>query len=788
VRGFNPVGRVAATARLAMAIVGWSRTDHRYANLFWHVAIVSEEERGSWGLIMKRQSRKSCVEMLESRILLTVGGPVADAYSMSEDTTLIVGKNNGVIANDIGVTAIALGLPPENGVVLLSKNGSFGYQPNPNFVGQDIFTYRTKEQVELDSEESTTVTITVNQDTSDVDAVDDFYQIDQDTFLHVDAANGLLANDSYVKNVTSLVQKAQHGKVHLFANGSFNYTPNEGFYGIDTFVYRGVGRPGSDAATVSIFVLQTKVAPVAEDDFYQVDEDTTLIVNTPGVLGNDTDLNQNTLIVTVLDQPQHGSLILNEYGSFEYTPDANWYGEDQFNYTVSDGELTDSGNVIISVLPINDPPVAVDDYLVMNEDDSIVLDIALANDTDADADILTMGIIGEAPRNGALYFLNGQWIYEPDPNYYGNDSFTYEAQDNESNSAPATITIEVLSINDPPVASDELFGVLEDTPLTVDAPGVLLNDSDGNGENEPISAVLVNTTEHGTLLFNPDGSFTYIPDLNYFGTDSFQYLVNDGDLDSNVATTTLEIAPVDDPPVVNDDVYETDEDEVLVVEAPGVLANDVDIDQETLIATLIIGTEHGEILFNIDGSFAYSPDADWYGVDTFQYIASDENVETLIGWVTITVNPVNDIPHTQAESYETTTDELLTTTENDGVLANDYDVDGDILSVTLSEAPEFGTLFLATNGAFVYTPNTGYTGNDFFIYHVEDGNGGFADTSVMIIVREPSATFEFIPEGKAEILAVDAVFAQLGEKNIQTDLWSDLNDEDQIGEIEWHPI
>jgi hypothetical protein len=427
--------------------------------------------------------------------------------------------------------------------------------------------------------------------------------------------------------------------------------------------------------------------------------------------------------------------------------------------------------------------VAVDDYLTMNEDDIIVLDVALANDTDADADTLTIGMIGESPHNGVLQFLNGQWIYKPDPNYYGTDSFTYEAIDNDSNSAPATITIDILPINDPPVATGELFGVLEDTPLTVDAPGVLLNDTDGNGENEPLSAVLVNTTEHGTLLFNPDGSFTYTPDLNYFGTDSFQYLVNDGDLDSNVATTILEIAPVDDSPLVNNDAYEIDEDEVLVVEAPGVLENDVDIDQEMLIATLIIGTEHGEIIFNSDGSFAYMPDQDWFGVDTFQYIASDENVETLIGLVTITVNPVNDDPYVRADSYEITKDEVLTTTTVNGVLANDYDAENDVLFVTLSIAPEFGILSLATDGTFVYTPNTGYIGDDFFTYHVEDGNGGSAEASVMIAVREPSTeftsmAFTFVPEGTAEILATDTVFTQLGKRNTKTDIWFDLIESD----------
>ncbi|MBC7128925.1 MAG: tandem-95 repeat protein, partial [Thermoplasmatales archaeon] len=146
-------------------------------------------------------------------------------------------------------------------------------------------------------------------------------------------------------------------------------------------------------------------------------------------------------------------------------------------------------------------------------------------------------------------------------------------------------------INSPPVANNDYYSTNEDTQLVVNAPGVLGNDSDIDGDT--LTAILVSSPSHGSLTFNSNGSFTYTPDANYHGTDSFTYKANDGQADSNIATVYITINSVNDPPIANDDYYSTNEDTQLVVNAPGVLGNDSDIDGDTLTAILVSSPSHG---------------------------------------------------------------------------------------------------------------------------------------------------------------------------------------------------
>ncbi len=195
---------------------------------------------------------------------------------------------------------------------------------------------------------------------------------------------------------------------------------------------------------------------------------------------------------------------------------------------------------------------------------------------------------------------------------------------------------------DPPVAVDDAYTTDEDTPLTVAAPGVLGNDTDTDGD--PLTAVLDSTTSNGTLALNADGSFTYTPNADFSGTDSFTYFANDGTSNSNLATVNITVNLVNDPPVANDDAYTTDEDTPLTVAAPGVLGNDTDTDGDPLTAVLDSTTSNGTLALNADGSFTYTPNADFSGTDSFTYFANDGTSNSNLATVTITVNPVNDPP------------------------------------------------------------------------------------------------------------------------------------------------
>ena len=163
--------------------------------------------------------------------------------------------------------------------------------------------------------------------------------------------------------------------------------------------------------------------------------------------------------------------------------------------------------------------------------------------------------------------------------------------------------------NQAPVAAGDAYSTAEDTVLTVAAPGVLGNDSDPDGD--PLTAVLVSGPSHGSLTLNANGSFTYTPAADFAGSDSFTYRASDGTADSNVATVTITVTAVNDAPVAADDAYSTAEDTALTVRRAGVLGNDSDPDGDPLTAVLVSGPSHGTLTLNADGSFTYTPAADY---------------------------------------------------------------------------------------------------------------------------------------------------------------------------------
>src|SRR5204863_151259 len=142
-----------------------------------------------------------------------------------------------------------------------------------------------------------------------------------------------------------------------------------------------------------------------------------------------------------------------------------------------------------------------------------------------------------------------------------------------------------------PVAGNDAFSVNEDNTLTVAATGVLANDTDIDGN--PLTTVLATGPSNGTLTLNADGSFSYTPSANFNGSDSFTYRANDGAANSNLATVTITVNPVNDAPVAGNDTFSINEDTTLAVPAAGVLANDSDVDGNTLTAVLVSGPANG---------------------------------------------------------------------------------------------------------------------------------------------------------------------------------------------------
>jgi VCBS repeat-containing protein len=299
---------------------------------------------------------------------------------------------------------------------------------------------------------------------------------------------------------------------------------------------------------------------------------------------------------------------------------------------------------------------------------------------------------------------------------------------------PGIIPITQLSLvyslpNQAPVANDDAYSTDEDTTLNVAAPGVLGNDSDADGD--PLTAVLDTGPGNGTLTLNADGSFTYTPDSDFNGIDSFIYYANDGSADSNTATVTITVDAVNDPPVATDDAYATDEDTTLNIAAPGMLGNDSDPDGDPLTVVVVTVPQHGSGSIGSDGSLNYRPDANFSGSDTFSYKASDGTAESNISTVTITVNPIDDPPVAVDDSATTNEDTTVTIP----VLSNDSDIDGDALIVSGVTIPANGTVIDNGDGTVTYTPNANFNGTDSFSYKANDGIADSNTATVTITVN-----------------------------------------------------
>ena len=193
-----------------------------------------------------------------------------------------------------------------------------------------------------------------------------------------------------------------------------------------------------------------------------------------------------------------------------------------------------------------------------------------------------------------------------------------------------------------PVAFDDSYSVDEDSILNVNESGILSNDTDLEGDT--LNAVLVDSTTNGILALNANGSFRYTPNPDFNGADGFTYEANDGYDNSNIATVSITINPVNDAPVAFDDSYSVNENIVLNVIAPGVLGNDNDLEGDTLNAVLVGSTTNGILALNANGSFSYTPNSDFNGADSFTYKANDGYVNSGEATVTITVNSINEPP------------------------------------------------------------------------------------------------------------------------------------------------
>jgi len=514
--------------------------------------------------------------------------------------------------------------------------------------------------------------------------------------------------------------------------GSFSWTPT--YDQADTYTaVRFEVSDGNliDFEEITITVNNVNRVPVAKDDAYGINEDNILNVSAPGVLTNDSDDDLDTLTASLVTGtgPDNGTLILNANGSLSYTPAADFNGTDSFTYEVSDGQGgTATATVTITVTPVNDPPVATDDSATTPEDTPVTIAV-LANDSDVDVGD-TLSVTSVSDPSKATINEDNTVTYNPDPDFNGPASFTYEVSDGKGGIATATVTIDVTAVNDAPVAGDDSATTPEDTPVTI---AVLANDSDID-VGDTLSVISVTQGAIGAVAINPgDITVTYIPDPDSNGTDSFTYNVRDVQGATATATVSITITAVNDPPVAKDDSATTNEDTEVTIP---VLANDSDIDVgDTLSVISVTQGAIGTVAFS-DSTVTYTPDPNFNGSDSFTYTISDGNGSTDTAIVAITITAVNDAPVAMDDSATSLEDISIII----DVLANDIDVDGSSLSIASVTDPPNGTAVVNPNSTVTYTPESNFNGTDSFTYIITDGliNSNIATVNITVTpVNDP---------------------------------------------------
>uniref|UniRef100_UPI0031E10BB7 Ig-like domain-containing protein n=1 Tax=Chitinophaga sp. TaxID=1869181 RepID=UPI0031E10BB7 len=580
---------------------------------------------------------------------------------------------------------------PVHGTVVVNADGTYTYTPGADYNGPDSFT------INISDGNGGTATVTINITVTAVN--DNPTGVDQNVTTPEDVAyNGsVVGNDVDGDALTySKGTDPSHGTVVVNADGTYTYTPAADYHGADSFtIIISDGNGGTATVTINITVTAVNDNPTGVDQNITTNEDTPY---NGSVVGNDVD--GDALTYSKGTDPVHGTVVVNADGTYTYTPAADYHGADSFTIIISDGNGgTATVTINITVTPVNDAPTAFNQLVTTDEDTPYNGSII---GTDPDGDIITYSK-GTDPAHGTVIVnANGTFTYMPNANYNGQDQFTIKLDDGHNGTTTVSIFITVNPVNDAPTGTGDSQTTNEDTPVSGTATGT---DVDG----DPLTFTKATNPTHGTVVVNADGSYTYTPAANYFGPDSFNITISDGQLSATV-TVSINVLPVNDAPTGVDQHITTPEDTPVNGSVTG-----TDADGDAITHTAGNYPAHGVVTVNTDGTYIYTPAANYNGSDAFTIIISDGHGGTGAVVVNITITPVNDAP--------TGTDQTITTPQNTSYAgtATGNDVDGDPLTFTKATSPAHGTATVNADGTYTYTPATGYTGNDSFTITISDG-------------------------------------------------------------------
>nr|WP_086937415.1 tandem-95 repeat protein [Thaumasiovibrio occultus] len=653
-------------------------------------------------------------------------GPEAEdlAYTIEEDGSLtftdaqLLAGATDIDGDDLSVESVSY--TGADGVFTDNGDGTYTFAPNENFTGDVDVSF-----VVSDGTETTTanVDITVTEVNDPPVAGSTSYQVNEDSVITI-SNEQLLANSSDIEGEVAVDSVSYSGIDGIFTDngdGTYSFAPNENFTGDVSLDVTVVDEDGATAETTAgIDVLPLNDLPVSGDLAYSVDEDGAITLSQEQLLSQASDVEGDDLSASNLTAGDNATVTENPDGSFTITPDANFNGDIDLSFDISDGTDSIVANADLTVNPVNDLPTAEDQAFTMNEDGTLTFtdEQLLQGSADIDGDDLTVESVSYTGSEGVLTD-NGGGIYTfaPNENFSGDVDMSFTVSDG-TDTVNANIDIAVGEVNDPPVAGSTSYQVNEDSVITISDEQLLANSSDIEGDVS-VDSVSYSGTD-GIFTDNGDGTYSFAPNENFTGDVSLDVTVVDEDGATADTTAGIDVLPLNDLPVSGDLAYSVDEDGAITISQEQLLSQASDVEGDALNASNLTAGDNATVTENPDGSFTITPDANFNGDIDLSFDISD-GTDTVVANADLTVNPVNDLPTAEDQAFTMNEDGTLTFTDEQ-LLQGSADIDGDDLTVeSVSYTGSEGVLTDNGDGTYTFAPNENFSGDVDMSFTVSDG-------------------------------------------------------------------
>ncbi|MFM7725833.1 MAG: Ig-like domain-containing protein, partial [Flavobacteriales bacterium] len=344
-----------------------------------------------------------------------------------------------------------------------------------------------------------------------------------------------------------------------------------------------------------------------------------------------------------------------------------------------------------------DAPDAEDDAIETQEDQTVSFNIG-SNDTDTENDNLNYSLISAAGLGIAELTANGSLTYTPAANAFGIELLVVQVCDAFNACSTSTTTITIQSVNDLPI--------VQSAEITGDEDGVLVSNLSllaSDIEDGQLQFEITGIIEHGEWVLNGNSSFEFIPEPNYFGTQSVDFTVCDSEGGCVTNQFTITVHAVNDLPVAQNSTITLSEDSATQDSFNALVS---DVDGDNLSIDILQNVLHGSFVLNANGSYAYAPTANYFGMDSLVYQVCDSNGACAQGTLYFEVTFLNDLPIVNNESVQI----IMNTTVNGSVATNDEELDFEPLVYSIVDDFSGGTFILNPDGTYNYTPATGASG------------------------------------------------------------------------------